>query len=159
MNLRMLSLAVLLTACGSSVSTPPNDAGQIPPDVPADVTGLGDVAADAGGADVATDHGTVADAGRTDGGGTDAAVDTGASDAATLACGSTPCNPATEYCYLFSGGPARPDGGSFGSASCHPLPAACTTTRTCACVRGAEAMCITRCTDTGGGVVANCDAP
>jgi hypothetical protein len=53
-----------------------------------------------------------------------------------IPCGpSKICNGLTQYCERIAGGPPPPPGQPpFESFECHPLPSACATNHTCACV-------------------------
>jgi hypothetical protein len=52
--------------------------------------------------------------------------DAGVVDAAIpIACGSTTCNAATEYCDVTPACIATPDGGSSASSTCTPIPSSC----------------------------------
>jgi hypothetical protein len=73
-----------------------------------------------------------------------------------LPCVQTTCDPTAEYCYHMSVGP---DSG-VPMGSCRPLPAACTTDPTCACLSSATPpICITSCTEGRPGVDVRCEQP
>jgi hypothetical protein len=90
----------------------------------------------------------------TDAGGGDASKD--AADAGPLVCGNLTCR-AGEYCYVQSGGAVPPEGGVNTSYECKPLPGACASTPTCACLTTAGVGC--RCTDGTAGPRVECDVP
>ena len=72
-----------------------------------------------------------------------AAIDASAptASAASIACGLKSCTATAEYC----------DSGDAGAA-CKPLPAACASNRTCACLKSAG-VAGNVCDDTGGQIV------
>ena len=51
-----------------------------------------------------------------------------------FACGNTTCDGLTQYCEHAVGGIALPDGGASEWWQCHPIPTACSTNRSCACI-------------------------
>jgi hypothetical protein len=67
--------------------------------------------------------------------------------------GCAACNYAAQYCSVTVGGGV----GLPPSYQCQPLPAACATNPTCACLSGKA--CTNQCTETDGGVTATCYAP
>jgi hypothetical protein len=56
------------------------------------------------------------------------------SNQCTVACGTTTCDALTSYCEHAAGGAPQPDGGTNEWYTCKPIPAACDTNRSCACV-------------------------
>jgi len=78
----------------------------------------------------------------------------------TFACGSMSCTASSQFCYIFSGGPPPPpDASPGGGGQCDPIPAACKSTPTCACIRASIHLCVTMCTQVGDEITARCDAP
>jgi hypothetical protein len=64
-------------------------------------------------------------------------------------CGSQTC-AASQYCNEFQGGPAPPpDSGPSGGFTCAPLPAACVSNPTCACLK-ANGATVCTCVDENG---------
>jgi hypothetical protein len=73
-----------------------------------------------------------------------------AASAPSIACGTVACVSTKEFCD--SSSKAVGDGGASATAACKPLPAACASNRTCACLKTAG-VTGTICDDTGGQIV------
>lgn len=82
--------------------------------------------------------------------------DTGAH---TFACGPKECSSALDYCSVTEGGPILLDGGDR-HYTCEPLPTACKSTPTCACVKSMAMECPGgMCVDMGGDITITCEVP
>jgi hypothetical protein len=77
--------------------------------------------------------------------------------------GSLTCDSATQYCYIFQGGPINPDGGTNGSTSCNTIPAACAddtagVAASCACTKTQDNLSGV-CSENGNSFTITLDAP
>ena len=71
-----------------------------------------------------------------------------------LACGpNLVCDPTTQYCSTFFGGPVGVPPGY----TCVDLPDGCPSPPTCGCIRGRGIGC--ECTESGGRITVTCTAP
>jgi hypothetical protein len=64
--------------------------------------------------------------------------------------GGNPCNQATSFCYIMSY-PGQTTG------SCEPIPAACTSNVTCACIENGSSYSGLACTDSNGQITIEVD--
>lgn len=87
------------------------------------------------------------------------ATDAGRDDASTTECGSLTCANAASFCYSTVVGAILPADGP--SPGCNDLPAACTSTPTCACVQPTVTSCTGKlaCDDSTGTVRLTCSFP
>src|SRR4029434_2816978 len=80
--------------------------------------------------------------------------DSGGDGGRGFVCGrNLVCNPTTQYCSVFFGGPA----GVPPNHGCTDLPDRCRSHRACDCVPSAGRGC--KCTESGGGITVTCTAP
>jgi hypothetical protein len=164
----IVAVALALGACGGTEASVGGDDGG------GDAAHVGDDSG--GGADASRgdasggDSGGGDDGGMVDGGAGDSAPDSGhdagrdaASDASThdagaIACGNASCDGTKQYCQIGHGGVQLPDGGNNTSYTCLPLPMACVSNPTCACLQqhgGGGCMC----KDVAGGLQVECFFP
>jgi hypothetical protein len=66
-----------------------------------------------------------------------------------VTCGTKTCDGVTEYCLHGAGGVMTPDGGGSTYFACNPIPAACATNHTCACLQSNSGSAGS-CTEKGG---------
>jgi hypothetical protein len=60
--------------------------------------------------------------------------DAGADASTAIACGSTTCNAATEYCDITPACIEAPDGATNAKSVCTPIPSNCANSNTCQCI-------------------------
>ena len=75
-------------------------------------------------------------------------TDVGPNSTCGITCGPKTCDGVNEYCWHGTGGVMLPDGGANSLHECKPVPTACHTDHSCACLLATGA--IGKCSDAGG---------